>query len=169
IKPTLGHELRRLDDPGGRRIARELAHLVVRDDDAALAILVLQQDLGDHLVEDAVLDAVLIVLGQRPTARLLLLVLYLGVDALEVDRIRDLGTVDDSDRRSGGHRWPADQTRRFVEEEATDEYNGDEHPDVFRQAPHLLQHGTKLRGAGVKEKSARNRTSQACNVRSGRG
>src|SRR5262249_55380063 len=122
VESSFGHELRRLHDPRRRGIARELAHLVVGDEDAALAIFVLQQDLTDHLVEDAVLDAVLIVLRKRPTARLLLLVLYLGVDALEVDRIRDLGTVDDSDRRGWRHWCPADQTRRFVEEEATDEY-----------------------------------------------
>jgi hypothetical protein len=73
--------------------------------------------------------------------------------------------VDDSHSR-GARDWrAAHQARGFVQKESADEKQGNEHPDVLRQAPHLLQHGTKLRSDWEGEK----RSDQACNVRAAQG
>ena len=95
--------------------------------------------------------------------------LNLVLDPGQVDVVGDFVAVDHRHRRRRGHRRSAHEARRFVQEEATDEKQGDEHPDVFRQAAHLLQHGLKLRSAGGWEKNREIRSSEACNVRCQRG
>ena len=81
--------------------------------------------------------------SERPWSRCC--VLNLVLDALQVLVVDDFVAVDDSNRCGWGHRRTTQEAGRFIQQEAADEQDGDDDPDVFRQAPHLLQHGTKLR------------------------
>src|SRR5262245_39285246 len=66
IEAAVRLELGGAGDPGRRRVTGELADLVICDKDAAAPILVLEQDLGHHLVEDSVFNTPGVVLGKRP-------------------------------------------------------------------------------------------------------
>jgi len=48
-----------------KAVRHGLNGVVVRDDDAALPVLLLEQDVVHHLIEDGVLDPAVVVLGQR--------------------------------------------------------------------------------------------------------
>src|SRR5688500_11134681 len=89
IEAPLGLELRRRAQPIEKSEARKLAQLVIADRNAAAPILLLQQHLHDHLVEDAVLYLTHPVLGQR-AAGTLLLALELALDALVPIGVEDV-------------------------------------------------------------------------------
>jgi hypothetical protein len=86
-----------------------------------------------------ILDLLHLVLVQRATGALL--VLRRLLDALLPVGVEDFAAVDFGHGGCRGERLASDQAGRFGEQEAANEGDDQEQPDVFGRAPHLLQHG----------------------------
>ena len=169
IEAPLGLQLRIVVHEGRGRVPRELLHLLVRHRDAARAVLVLEQDLHDHLLENLVLDLTDFVLRQR-RARTLLILERLGDTRLPL-RIQDVLAIDLRHRGVRGDRRATDEAGRVGKKEDANEGDEEEQPNPFGRGPHLLQHDLLLRGgmgrAGAAAVGAGTRRSGA--RRSGRG
>ena len=114
--------------------------LRICDADAPLLVFPLQEDVADQLLERPVVDPRAFVEGQAP---LQLLFLLLGEPrGSRLPHLqRDIGTLDRGDGRGDGDLRATNEARRFIEQEATDEHDGDANPDERGHAPHFLQHG----------------------------
>src|SRR5205823_42379 len=108
--------------------------LVVRHEDSALLVFLLEEHFRHHLVEHRVLDSVGIVLGQG-AAQTLLLGLDLALNASRPLGIENVAAIDHShgSRRRNGS--PTHEAGGFVEKEAAHEGQGDEHRKKFDENP----------------------------------
>jgi hypothetical protein len=148
IEPALRLQVRLVVHERRRRVARELAQLVVADADAAPTILLLEQHRHDHFVEDAVLDVTHLVLRQH--APFLLLLLCRLLDTGLPIQIPDVAAIHFSDGRSRGDRAAVHEARGVHHQEAHDKCDQQEQEDVLGQPAQFLQHhGVLTPSAGV--------------------
>ena len=136
-------ELWRLSELRGRRVLGRLNDLGVCDPDPPLLVFLVEESLGDELVERLLVDLATLVERQR-VAALLLFLLRQGCGRILIRYVRNLVAIHFRHHGRCGDGRSAEQAGRFRKQKAADE--GDEHddPDVLRGAPHLLQHGAGL-------------------------
>ena len=119
----------------GRRAARGLAQLLVRNPDAETAVLALEQDPLDQLVGDLVLDA-LLVLPAQPAAPLTPLLLQRALERrLELLQV-DFPSVDLENDVSR----PAQNLGHLAHDQPDDEGDREHVEDVFRAGAHAAHH-----------------------------
>ena len=135
------------DTPGRRIEPSRVLNLFIRDGDAPPLVLLTEQDVIHEFIEHAVLELATFV--QRDAASEPLRFLFLEIlHSLFPLQVQNILTIDLGDDGVGRHRGSTEQARAVHEQEATDERDDEDDPDVFRSAPHGLQHGAGLLRTG---------------------
>ena len=131
---TLRQLLRRAGQGG-------LLNLCVGNTYSAFLVFLGEEDVRDHLVERVILNATLLIQGERLAASAFLLLANAVLrHLLELD-IGDGSAVNLRDRGPRGHLLPR-QPGLLIENKADQKESGYHYPDVPGGAPHALKHGT---------------------------
>ena len=108
---------------------------------SALLVFLREEDVRDHLVERVILNATLLIEGQRLSASAFLLLANAVLrDLLELD-VGNRRAVNLRDSGPSGHLLIR-QPGLLIENKADQKESGDDPPDQFGGAPHALKHGT---------------------------
>jgi hypothetical protein len=157
VEAAVRLQLRVLGQLRRRRRLGELPDLVVGHADVAALDLLLQHDVGHHLVEDGLLDLLALVEGEGAAGALLLL-LRARLDGAEPVGGEDVLPVHLRHGRGRRHRLAAQQPGALAEQEDPDEDGGHRDHEILAATSHRLQHSsTPGRGGGGNPRGARGR------------
>ena len=137
IELAVGLKLRIPHHFGRRRCRRDLAHFVIADANAETPVLLLQQRLLHHLIDDLVTDLLLVLARHRRRARLLAVLLSRDLDALLVFVDLVFSAVDAEDHVAAGTEDAHDLTNG----QPGDERNGEDVKDPLRVRVHRAHQG----------------------------
>ena len=130
-------ELRVAQHLGRRRIVRHRDDLFVADPNAEATVLLLQQRVLDHLIDDLILDLLVLFARQRRGAVLLAILFGRDLHALLILGDREFSAVDAEHHIAAG----TEDAHHLTDGKPCHESDGEDVKDPFGVGAHRAQHG----------------------------